>query len=176
MIPKSVTPIEAKALIELGAVLVDIREPAEFLREHIPGAISCPVSDMIAGKGIEGLSATQPVIFHCLAGSRTTQNADVLTKAARASSVLLLTGGINAWKSANLPTLEDKRQPLPIMRQVQIAAGILILIGIVLGYTLDKNFFLLSGFVGAGLLFAGLSGWCGMAILLAKMPWNRLKD
>jgi rhodanese-related sulfurtransferase len=89
--------------------------------------------------------------------------------------VLLLTGGINGWKSANLPTLEDKKQPIPVMRQVQIAAGILILVGVVLGYTLDKSLFLLSGLVGAGLIFAGISGWCGMAILLAKMPWNTLK-
>jgi hypothetical protein len=68
-----------------------------------------------------------------------------------------------------------KKQPIPVMRQVQIAAGILILVGVVLGYTLDKSLFLLSGLVGAGLIFAGISGWCGMAILLAKMPWNTLK-
>ncbi|MGV8927692.1 MAG: rhodanese family protein [Ewingella sp.] len=175
MTPKSVTPIEAKALIEHGAVMIDIREPAEFLREHVPGAISFPLSDIIAGKSIGGLSVQQPVIFHCQAGSRTIQNAEILIRAARASSVVLLAGGINAWKNADLPTLEDKKQPIPIMRQVQIVTGTLILVGIVLGYTLDKNLFLLSGFVGAGLLFAGLSGWCGMAIFLAKMPWNRLK-
>ncbi len=59
------------------------------------------------------------------------------------------------------------------MQQVQIVAGSLVLLGVVLGYLLNPAFFLLSGFVGAGLLFAGLSGWCGMALLLAKMPWNR---
>ena len=85
----------------------------------------------------------------------------------------LMTGGINAWKSAQLPTTEDKRQPLPIMRQVQIVAGTLILTGVVLGYTVNSGLFLLSGFIGAGLLFAGVSGWCGMAMLLSKMPWNR---
>ena len=84
-----------------------------------------------------------------------------------------MAGGINAWKSFGLPTIEDRKQPLPIMRQVQIVAGTLILTGVVLGYTTDSRLFLLSGFVGAGLLFAGLSGLCGMASLLLKMPWNR---
>jgi rhodanese-related sulfurtransferase len=176
MTVKSVSPPEALALMKNGAVLIDIREPAEFLREHVPDAISVPLSDIIAGKNIVGLSVQHPVIFHCLAGSRTTQNADTLIKAASPASTLLLSGGINAWKSANLPTIEDKKQPLPLMRQVQIVAGTLILIGILLGYTLDTSLFLLSGFVGAGLLFAGVSGWCGMALLLAKMPWNKLKN
>ena len=77
------------------------------------------------------------------------------------------------WKQAGLITQEDTSQPLPLMRQVQIAAGLLTLCGVVLGFTLSSGFFLLSGFVGAGLLFAGLTGFCGMARLLKVMPWNR---
>ena len=69
---------------------------------------------------------------------------------------------------------EDKSQPLPLMRQVQIVAGILILLGVALGYAFNSGFFLLSAFVGAGLTFAGITGFCGMARLLALMPWNRL--
>ncbi|MEH0100947.1 thiosulfate sulfurtransferase YgaP, partial [Escherichia coli] len=79
----------------------------------------------------------------------------------------------DGWKKAGLPVAVNKSQPLPLMRQVQIAAGGLILIGVVLGYTVNSGFFLLSGFVGAGLLFAGISGFCGMARLLDKMPWNQ---
>ncbi len=82
-------------------------------------------------------------------------------------------GRYSGLKQAGLPTVEDKSQPLPLMRQVQIAARLLILCGVVLGYTLSSGFFLLSGFVGAGLLFAGLTGFCGMARLLKVMPWNR---
>lgn len=85
----------------------------------------------------------------------------------------MLEGGLANWKRAGLPTVQDKAQPRPLMQQVQIVAGSLVLLGVVLGYLLNPAFFLLSGFVGAGLLFAGLSGWCGMALLLAKMPWNR---
>lgn len=85
----------------------------------------------------------------------------------------MVEGGIQGWKQAGLQTVEDKTQPLPLMRQVQIAAGLLILCGVVLGYSVSDGFFLLSGFVGAGLLFAGVTGFCGMARLLKVMPWNR---
>ena len=172
MTPESVSPQEAKRLIDQGAVLIDIRDPAEYLREHIPNARSLPLTDITAGKKLDGTMG-QPIIFHCLSGGRTAQNANVLMNAASPVPALMMAGGINAWKSAHLPTIEDKKQPLPIMRQVQIVAGTLILIGVVLGYTIDSRLFLLSGFVGAGLLFAGVSGLCGMASLLLKMPWNR---
>ncbi|PEI05861.1 hypothetical protein CRM79_00890 [Pantoea agglomerans] len=172
MTPETVSPQEAKRLVDQGAVLIDIRDSTEYQREHIPNARSLPLSDITAGKTVEGADK-QPVIFHCLSGGRTAQNANALLKAASPMPALLMAGGINAWKSANLPTIKDKKRPLPIMRQVQIVAGTLILIGVVMGYTTDSRLFLLSGFVGAGLLFAGLSGLCAMANLLLKMPWNR---
>ncbi len=112
MIVKTVTPSEAQELMNNGSTLIDIREPAEFLREHVPGAHSFPLSDIVLGKSIKNLPIQHPVIFHCLAGSRTTQNAEALVRAAAPVPVLLLSGGINAWKSANLPTVEDKKQPL----------------------------------------------------------------
>jgi len=172
MTPESVSPHEASKLIAQGAVLIDIRERAEYLREHIPDACSLPLADIMAGKTIEA-TERQPVIFHCQAGMRTAQNASVLMKVASPVPVLLMTGGINAWKSASLPTIEYKKQPLPVMRQIQIVAGTLVLTGVVLGYTVDSRLFMLSAFVGAGLLYAGVSGFCAMAGLLLKMPWNR---
>jgi rhodanese-related sulfurtransferase len=172
MTPETVSPLEARKLLDQGAVLVDIRDHAEYLREHIPNALSLPLTDITAGKTVES-TERQPVIFHCQAGMRTIQNANALMSAASPAPAFLVAGGINAWKNAHLPTIEDKKQPLPIMRQVQIVAGTLIIAGVVLGYTTDSRLFLLSGFVGAGLLFAGVSGLCGMASLLLKMPWNR---
>jgi len=172
MMSASVSPLEAKKLIEQGAVLIDIRERAEYLREHIPHARSVPLSDISSGKTVER-AERQTVIFHCQSGGRTTQHASTLINAVSPAPVLLMTGGINAWKRARFTTTEDKKQPLPVMRQVQIVAGILILTGVILGYSVDSRLFLLSGFVGAGLLFAGVSGWCGMARILLKMPWNR---
>lgn len=176
MTVRTVSPSEAQELMRIGSTLIDIREPAEFLREHVPGAISFPLSDILSGKKLKDLPVNHPVIFHCLAGSRTAQNEDVLIGAAGPATVLLLSGGINAWKSASLPTIEDKKYPLPIMRQVQMVAGILTIAGVVMGYAVDQWFFLLSGFIGAGLFFAGVSGWCGMAVLLSKMPWNKIKN
>lgn len=172
MSPESVAPEKAKKLIEQGALLIDIRDTTEYLREHIPGACSFPLTDIQAGKKIEN-PERRPVIFHCMSGGRTAQNANALMAAAGPVPAFIITGGINAWKIASLPVIEDKKQPLPVMRQVQIAAGILILTGVVLGYSIDSRLFLLSGFTGAGLLFAGISGVCGMANLLLKMPWNR---
>ena len=72
-----------------------------------------------------------------------------------------------------MPTQLDRSQPIEIMRQVQIVAGSLVLIGVILGYFVTPAFYALPAFVGAGLLFAGISGFCGMAKLLAIMPWNR---
>ncbi|WP_394327180.1 rhodanese-like domain-containing protein, partial [Enterobacter cloacae] len=95
--------------------------------------------------------AGETVIFHCQSGARTSNNAARLAQAASPAQALVIEGGIQGWKQAGLPTVEDKSQPLPLMRQVQIAAGLLILCGVVLGYTLSSGFFLLSGFVGAGL-------------------------
>lgn len=172
MTPQSVSPSEARKLLEQGAVLIDIRDRAEYLREHIPDARSLPLTDIKAGTSVQG-TERQPVIFHCQAGMRTAQNASALINAASPAAVFLMAGGINAWKSARLPTINDKKQPLPVMRQVQIVAGALIVTGVVLGYAVDSRLFLLSGLVGAGLMFAGVSGFCGMASLLLKMPWNR---
>jgi rhodanese-related sulfurtransferase len=85
----------------------------------------------------------------------------------------ILDGGLEAWKRAGLPVTVDSTQPIDIIRQVQIAAGSLVLLGMLLGFLVSPQLYLLSAFIGAGLLFAGLSGWCGMAKLLGLMPWNQ---
>ena len=164
------SPQQANALIAEGAKLIDIRDPDEYAREHIPAAHSIPL-DSLPG----GLNAApgETVIFHCQSGARTVNNDARLARAASPANAFVVEGGIQGWKQAGLLTVEDKSQPLPLMRQVQIAAGLLILCGVVLGYSVSSGFFLLSGFVGAGLLFAGVTGFCGMARLLKVMPWNR---
>jgi hypothetical protein len=114
-------------------------------------------------------------VFHCRSGARTSANAGSLGEAARTAGceAYLLEGGLEAWKAAGLPTAQNRKAPLELMRQVQIAAGGLALAGFALGAGIDPAFHLLSGFIGAGLVFAGVSGWCGMAKLLALMPWNK---
>ena len=165
-----ISPQQANALVAEGAKLIDIRDPDEYAREHIPAARSVPL-DTLPG-GLE-THAGETVIFHCQSGARTFSNAARLAQAAAPAQAFIVEGGIQGWKQAGLITQEDTSQPLPLMRQVQIAAGLLTLCGVVLGFTLSSGFFLMSGFVGAGLLFAGLTGFCGMARLLKVMPWNR---
>lgn len=165
-----ISPREASARIAEGAKLIDIRDADEYAREHIPAAQPVPLDTFPGGLNVQ---AGDTLIFHCQSGARTSGNADRLARAAAPAQAFVVEGGIQGWKQAGLPTVEDKSQPLPLMRQVQIAAGLLILCGVVLGYSVSGAFFLLSGFVGAGLLFAGVTGYCGMARLLRVMPWNR---
>jgi rhodanese-related sulfurtransferase len=163
----TITPKEAQRLLANGAVLVDIRGRDEYARERIPGARNRPVDTLSTVD--EG---AREVIFHCKSGNRTAVNAPKLASAA-ACDAFILEGGIEAWKQAGLPVARDTRQPIEMQRQVQIVAGSLVLLGIVLGQYVVPGFLALSAFVGAGLVFAGVSGWCGMAKVLAVMPWNR---
>jgi rhodanese-related sulfurtransferase len=162
------SPADARATIDAGARLIDIRGADEHARERIPGAMSLPL-DRIDDLPRDG----RPVVFHCKSGMRTVANAAQLGAAADSASAYILGGGIDAWRQAGLPTLADRSQPLGIMRQVQITAGGLVLIGILLGTFVAPGFLGLSAFMGAGLMFAGMTGWCGMANLLRIMPWNR---
>jgi rhodanese-related sulfurtransferase len=114
-----------------------------------------------------------PIIFHCRAGKRTADNAGRLQQATNCEAYIL-EGGIEGWKQAGLPVVADKSQPIEINRQVMIAAGSFVLIGVLLGAFVSSGFYMLSGLIGAGLVFAGVSGFCGMAKLLALMPWNRV--
>jgi rhodanese-related sulfurtransferase len=167
---KTISPERAAQLMREGAVLVDVREADEHARERIPGARHHTLSQLdIQNPARPG---DDVLIFHCRSGARTQANADRLA-ASNACETYILEGGIDAWKKAGLPVALDRRQPIELMRQVQIAAGLLILVGVVLGYLASPLFYLLSGFVGAGLTVAGATGFCGMARLLGLMPWNR---
>ena len=164
----SIDAKRAKKLIDDGAILVDIRETDEQARERIPDARHHALSKLTAIDTGKAVTA----IFHCRSGARTTANGSRLADAVGCNAYIL-EGGIDAWKKAGLPVVSDASQPIEIMRQVQITAGGLVLLGVILGFLVAPAFFALSAFVGAGLAFAGISGWCGMAKLLAIMPWNR---
>lgn len=162
------SPQQADALRAQGAVLVDIREPDEHARERIPGAVLWPISQ--TGQRLP--TGATALVFHCRSGARTQANAARLAAVAGAGAYVL-DGGLDAWRRAGLPVQMDRRQPIALMRQVQIAAGTLVLVGVSIAAAVSPWGLLLSGFVGAGLVFAGVSGFCGMARLLAWMPWNR---
>jgi rhodanese-related sulfurtransferase len=164
-----ISPTDAKLLIDRGAMLIDIRDLEEHARERIPAARNHPLSRLCEGSVGEGVSA---IVFHCKSGNRTRMNAALLAKAATADA-FILDGGIEAWKKAGLPVALDRKQPIEMMRQVQIAAGGMALLGTVLGYFVQPGFYALAGFVGAGLMVSGLTGTCAMARMLKFMPWNR---
>lgn len=160
----------ADRLARRQAVLVDIREPDEFARLHIMGALSRPLSTL----GPAGLKMEpgHDVVFTCRSGMRTAANCEGL-RAAVEGDAFILDGGLDGWAAAGLPLEANSKAPIELVRQVHIAAGSLVLIGVCLGFTLSPVFFGLSAFVGAGLALAGVTGFCGMARLLALMPWNR---
>jgi rhodanese-related sulfurtransferase len=168
----ALSPTEAKRLLDQGAVLVDIREADEHAREKIPGARLMSLSkldqaDLAPQQG-------QPVIFHCRSGARTHGNAArLLAKVGNVCDAFIIDGGIDAWRKAGLPVAVDRRQPLELQRQVQIGAGSMAFLGTMLGLFVSPWFFVIPAFVGAGLTMAGITGFCGMARILKKAPWNR---
>ena len=168
---KTIGAEAAKTMLDQDqAVLIDIRESDEFAREHIPGAHHLPLSGFDAADFPGARDKT--AIFHCASGSRTAEAAPRIL-ASGFAAVRQLDGGLAGWKAAGMTTRINRRVPISMQRQVQITAGLMVLLGVVLGFALSPWFFVLSGFVGAGLTFAGLSGTCGMARLLGLMPWNR---
>lgn len=160
-----------KAWMDKGeVVLVDVREPSEHAGERILGARLVPLS---------GFNPTQlpqepgkKVVLHCLSGTRSAEAGRKLLEAGFAR-VYNLKGGLDAWKGAGYATEYNPNAPISIQRQVQIIAGTLVLLGTVLGAAASPWFLVISGFVGAGLMFAGITNTCGMAMLLAKLPYNR---
>lgn len=170
----TLTTLTPKALADRlsrrAAVLVDIREPDEFARRHIKGALSRPLSALEAAH--LKIEPGRDVVFTCRSGMRTGANcarlADIVD-----GEAFVLQGGVDGWAAAGLPVETDEKAPLEFMRQVQIAAGSLVVIGVLLGLVVHPGFLGLAAFVGAGLTFAGATGFCGMARLLALAPWNR---
>lgn len=170
MIVHHISPQQAKQLLERGALLVDIREADEHARERISGAKHFALSSLSADAA--PLTSERVVIFHCRSGNRTHVHAARL-RAHTGAEAYALAGGLEAWKQAGLPVVRDTRAPLELMRQVQIAAGTLVLMGVLLGALVHPALYALAAFVGAGLVFAGVSGVCALARALASMPWNR---
>lgn len=165
---KTITPAEAMKKMEAGAMLVDIRGSDEHARERVPAAKNVPL-DQLSGNDLHG----DTVIYHCKSGMRTQAAAGQLAACSGDRDCYIVEGGLGAWEKAGLPVEKVKGAPMELQRQVMIAAGSLVLLGTLLSLLVAPTFIWLAVFVGAGLTFAGVSGFCGMAMLLAKMPWNR---
>lgn len=167
-------PAEARAAVAQGeAVVIDVREPFERTSAFIPGSHPHPMSTFDAA-ALRAAHPTARLVFQCKSGARSADAAKRFAQATGDADTWQLAGGIDAWRGAGHPVERSAHAPrLDIMRQVQITAGSLVLVGVLGSLFIHPAVLGLSAFVGAGLVFAGVSGWCGMARLLGRLPWNR---
>ena len=153
--------------------LIDVRTPAEFQAVHASNARNIPLDrldpDAMLGSG--GIAKHDALYLICRSGSRASKAGERLT-AAGFPNVVCVEGGTQAWVECGLPVVEGKKT-FSLERQVRIASGILVLLGVGLGWWMHPGFLGLAAFVGAGQVFAGVTDTCGMGLLLARMPWNR---
>ena len=172
----TITPTELSRELAAhpGRILLDVRTPAEFAEVHATPARNLPLPDVspstvaTAGHG----DPAAPVYLLCQTYPRAVAAADKLA-AAGFKQPVVVTGGTEAWLAAGLPVVRGARKAVSIERQVRILAGSIVFTGVVLAQFVNPSFIWLSGFVGAGLVFAGVTDFCGMGILLTKAPWNR---
>ena len=149
--------------------LIDVRSPREYAEGHLPGALNLPMDE--AEARLDDMHPHDPVVLICQSGRRAGMTCTLLQS--HRDDLSVLEGGTDAWIAAGLPLIKTVSNRLPLMRQVQIGAGSLILTGGILALTVHIGFIGLALFAGAGLLLAGTTGFCAMAILLEKAPWNR---
>ncbi len=170
-LPPLLSPADLRRRLEAGEALqlVDVREAPEFAAGRIAGTRLIPQGGLATRAG--ELDRARPVVLVCRSGKRSEQARGRL-EALGFTDVACLEGGLMAWEAAGLPVEKDARAPWSLERQVRVAAGALVLLGVTLGFLVHPGLFGLSAFVGAGLVFAGITDWCGLGLLIAKAPWN----
>jgi rhodanese-related sulfurtransferase len=169
-----VSPRDLHRFAAAGAVeLLDVRTPAEFAAAHVPGARLVPLDELDCAAYLKQRGANdRPVYVLCQSGGRARRAIEKFQRAGFHNCVLV-EGGTQAWIDAGLPVNRGETKVLPLMRQVQIAVGFVSAAGAALALFVNPKFALIPLVTGCGLLFAGLTGFCGLALVLAKMPWNK---
>lgn len=175
----SVPVISPMALAERGrggspVTLLDVRTPVEFRELHAAGARNVPLDRLDPAAAMRDRAGAGPLYLICRGGSRGQQACEKFL-AAGFDNVVNVEGGTLAWEAAGLPVVRG-RKAMSLERQVRIAAGTLVLLGVLLGWLVHPAGLGLAAFVGAGLVFAGVTDTCGMGLLLARMPWNRVPE
>ena len=168
----TITPQKARQISEENptAILLDVRTPAEFSARKAVGARNIPLDALETMA--DSLPKNAPLLLLCEKGGRASIAAAKLQEHGF-KDLHVIEGGTEAWASLGFPVEGTGRKIISIERQVRIGAGSLVLIGVILGFLIHPVFFGLSAFIGAGLVFAGITDWCGMGLLLARAPWNR---
>jgi len=172
----TITPRQLHERLQRGEKprLLDVRTPAEHAEIHVPDVHLVPLDRLDAAQleHVNGFAKDQPLYIFCRTGDRAKQAAVKLEKGGY-QQCHVVEGGTLAWTEAGLPVDRGTSKIISLERQVRITAGAIVLTGVLLAQFVHPAFIWLSAFVGAGLTFAGITGWCGMGMLLAKMPWNQ---
>ncbi len=166
--------LQQQLAVSPSLALLDVRTPAEFSAGHIPQARSAPLNQLKPKVLLEAeiIFRNQPVCLVCRTDARAILAADEFAAAGH-TRIAVVQGGTLAWIAAGLPVTRAPGQAASLERQVRIAAGSLVFIGVVLGWFVHRGFFGLSAFVGAGLVFAGITDSCGLGLSLLRLPWNQ---
>ena len=171
----TITPRQLNDRLQQGEKLhlLDVRTPAEHAEIHVPDVHLVPLDRLDATKlaSVNRFAKDQPLYIFCRTGNRAKQAAEKLEKSGY-EQCHVVEGGTMAWAEAGLPVNRGTSKVISLERQVRIAAGVIVLTGVLLAQFVNPAFIWLSGFIGAGLLFAGITDWCGMGMLIAKLPWN----
>ena len=166
---------EFRRLMESGKPLtiLDVRTPAEFARVHALGARLMPLDQLDpAAVAAQRRDADEAIYVICQSGARAAKACQQLREAGVAHAYCI-EGGTAAWEKMGLPVERGEANVISLERQVRIGAGALVLLGVALAWTFHPAFIAIAAFVGAGLVFAGVTDYCGMGMILGKMPWNR---
>ncbi len=173
---KTITVTELQKLLNAKPelILLDVRTPAEFSQVHVPQARNQPLERFDAKALIGGnvLFKNKPVYLLCHSSQRAVKAAEKLA-AEGVEQPIVVEGGTQAWVAAGFTVVRREIKVISLERQVRIAAGALVFTGVILSKLIHPGFVWVSGFVGAGLVFGGITDFCGMGLLLAKMPWNQ---
>lgn len=151
--------------------LIDVRTPMEFHEVHAAGAVNMPL-DKLEPAHLQNGSDAAPLYVICRSGNRAHRACERLRAAGL--NVLSVEGGTVAWEAAGLPVERSGMKIMSLERQVRIAAGLIVLASVLLGALIHNAFYGLAALMGAGLVFGGITDWCGMGMLLARMPWNQV--
>lgn len=170
--PRLISPKEAQNLIEKSQlVAIDVREPSEFAAGHISSGRLVPLATV--GEASKGWKKDEPLLLYCQSGRRSAQAGSLLALHGF-TNLSDLEGGISAWSAAGLPTEKSDNAPWALERQVRFAVAVFVILFTSLGLLVHPAFFVLDFLISGGLIFSAVTNTCGMALVLTKMPWNRV--
>jgi len=168
-----ISPMALSELLAEGESheLLDVRTTPEYVNAHVPGAKLVPLNELSVQTILTWHKPGNPLYVICQGGERASK-AIAMFERAGCDDCVLVEGGTQAWINAGLPVHQGARSVLPILRQVQIAVGSIVAVGAILSLAANRWFAVVPLLLGCGLFFAGVTGTCGMALLLTRMPWN----